>query len=336
MFDIIYAEEAILDHPRTRRILERFKQAQLVPCARYGEVFNRAAQNFRLQKTRPALILAHKSGKHVLETPAGYGIGSEHNFYFSHMLNCVYDCRYCFLQGMYRSAHMVIFVNYEDFQHSIKTTIANCGPETTPYFFSGYDCDSLALEGLTDFTSHFLDFFAAHPQAFFELRTKSIRIQTLLKRPALANCVVAFSLTPPHIAQQLEHGTPPVKQRLRALQQLAQNGWPIGLRFDPLVYHHNWQEHYRALFADVFTHVPIEQLHSVSLGQFRLPTAMYKRMQQLYPREKLFAWGLQEKEGQVSYREDLATELHGFCADELLKYIAPEIFFPCPSTTLTL
>jgi spore photoproduct lyase len=336
MFDIIYAEEAVLDHPRSRRILARFKQAELVPCARYGEVFNRAAQNFRLQKARPALILAHKDGRRVLETPVGYGIGSEHNFYFSHMLNCIYDCRYCFLQGMYRSAHMVIFVNYEVFQHSIDATIADHFDSGTPYFFSGYDCDSLALEGITDFTASFLDFFAARPQAFFELRTKSIRIQTLLKRPALANCIVAFSLTPPTIAKQLEHGTPPVEQRLQALQQLAHSGWPIGLRFDPLVYHHNWQEHYRALFADVFARIPIDRLHSVSLGQFRLPTAMYKRMQQLYPQEQLFAWGLLDKEGQVSYREELAAELHSFCADELSNYIDEKIFFPCPSTTLTL
>ena len=53
MFDFIYAEESILDHPRTRALLDRFPRAQLVPCARYGEVFNRTAQNFRLQKRRP-------------------------------------------------------------------------------------------------------------------------------------------------------------------------------------------------------------------------------------------------------------------------------------------
>ena len=94
MFDFIYAEESILDHPRTRALLGRFPRAQLVSCARYGEVFNRTAQNFRLQKRRPALILAHKAGRRVLPAPDGYGIGSERNYYFSHLLNCPYDCRY--------------------------------------------------------------------------------------------------------------------------------------------------------------------------------------------------------------------------------------------------
>ena len=49
-------------------------------------------------------------------------------------------------------------------------------------------------------------------------------------------------------------------------------------------------------------------------------------MQQLYPDEPLFAWGLAEKEGQVSYRSELAEQLHAFCRDELLQHIDPSIF----------
>ena len=30
------------------------------------------------------------------------------------MYNCIYDCRYCFLQGMYSSANFVLFVNFEE------------------------------------------------------------------------------------------------------------------------------------------------------------------------------------------------------------------------------
>ena len=90
MFTTIYIEEQIADHPRTRDICARFPQATRVRCERYGEVFNPKAQNFRLQKRKPALILAHKHDRRVLETPAGYGIGGRNNYYFSHMLNCLY------------------------------------------------------------------------------------------------------------------------------------------------------------------------------------------------------------------------------------------------------
>ena len=148
MIETIYIESGVLDHPRTQAVLRRFSKAEQIVIERYGEVFNRRGQNFRLQKRQPALVLAEKHDGHVLPTPPGYGIGGEHNYYFSHLLNCVYDCRYCFLQGMYRSAHFVLFVNYEDFFAGVDAALARHS-EQDVYFFSGYDCDSMALESVT-------------------------------------------------------------------------------------------------------------------------------------------------------------------------------------------
>ena len=66
MISTIYIEKAVVSHPRTQRILKRFPQAARIICERYGEVFNPKSQNFRLQKKRPALIVAQKFKKHVL------------------------------------------------------------------------------------------------------------------------------------------------------------------------------------------------------------------------------------------------------------------------------
>ena len=169
MIDSIYYEEGVREHPRTQKLLEQhFPNASLIPCSHYKEVFNPSGQNFRLQKKKPALILAKNSGKLVHSVPPTYGIGGTRNFYFSHMLNCLYDCRYCFLQGMYPSAHYLLFVNYEDFFDEIKRTHEEDLTEPS-WFFSGYDCDSLALESLTGFVSAALPYFADHPTAHLEL-----------------------------------------------------------------------------------------------------------------------------------------------------------------------
>ena len=54
------------------------------------------------------------------------------------MYNCLFDCKYCFLQGMYSSANYVIFVNYEDYYEEIKKiSITNKKKNIT--IFSGYD-----------------------------------------------------------------------------------------------------------------------------------------------------------------------------------------------------
>ncbi|MEX2353287.1 MAG: DNA photolyase, partial [Gammaproteobacteria bacterium] len=70
MIHTIYIEEAISGHPRNREILKRFPDADVIYCDSYTEVFNRKAQNFRLQKQRPALILANKHDNFVLPAPA--------------------------------------------------------------------------------------------------------------------------------------------------------------------------------------------------------------------------------------------------------------------------
>jgi len=327
VFTHIYIEDGVADHARTQEICARFPQAARVTCERYGEVFNPKSQDFRLQKAQPSLILASKHGKTVLEAPAGYGIGGARNYYFSHMLNCLYDCRYCFLQGMYRSANYVLFVNYESFAEEISRIAQNSN--LPAWFFSGYDCDSLALEPVSGFAAHFLPFFASHPNARLELRTKSTQVRTLLNREPLANVIVAFSFTPREMHQALEHRVPTVERRLDAMVQLQQAGWSTGIRFDPLVYQQDYQAQYRALFSEVFARLDTDRLHSVSLGPLRLPRGYFKTISRLYPDEPLFAGPLAETNGMVSYQRDLENELTGFCSAELRNHVPESLLFPC-------
>lgn len=326
MIETIYIEEEVADHPRTRAICRRFAHAERVSCGRYGEIFNRRAQNFRLQKRRPALIIARKFDNHVLDAPEAYGIGGSRNYYFSHMLNCIYDCRYCFLQGMFQSAHYVVFVNYEDFMEEIERKVAGLGGEEA-YFFSGYDCDSLALESVTGFAREFLPFFERLEGAWLELRTKSVQTNALRGRAPFERCIVAFSLTPDEIGRALEHGAPPLGQRLEAMANLQRQGWKLGLRFDPLIYTEDFERQYRGLFERVFSVIDAEALHSVSLGPFRLPREMYKTMSGLYPEEPLFAGPLGEQGTMVSYRREIEQRMMEFCEREILSRVAERKFF---------
>jgi len=328
MIDTLYIEESVRHHPRTLSICDRFPQARIISCERYGEVFNPKAQNFRLQKQNPALIIAEKFNRFALPVPPGYGIGSDRNYYFSHMYNCLYDCRYCFLQGMYQSANYVFFVNYEDFQTEI-SQICHATPDEQIHFFSGYDCDSLALEPVTHFAEHFLPFFAQIPNAWLELRTKSTQIRSLLNQQPFSRCIVAFSLSPDEIAQKVEDKAPALERRLDALSKLQDHGWPLGLRFDPLIYQADYKRQYKKLFEQVFARISVDSLHSVSLGVFRLPEKYFKKIHKLYPEEKLFASPLITTQKMTSYKTELEQEMLQYCTEQLLNYIPESIFFPC-------
>jgi spore photoproduct lyase len=328
MIKTIYIEENILQHPRVLNICARFPKARQIKCARYGEIFNPKAQNFRLQKQQPALILAEKYKGFTLKTPPQYSIGAKQNYYFSHMLNCLYDCRYCFLQGMYQSANYVLFVNYEDYFSDIKRLCATT-PNEPVHFFSGYDCDSLALEPISHFAKAFIPVIQSIPNAWMELRTKSTQVRHLLEIPAGDRCIIAFSFTPKEIAVSLEHKAPTVNKRLDALIKLQKHGWPVALRFDPIIYEDAYQAHYKILFKMIFSKIQTKSLHSVSLGVFRLPDNYFKKIQKLYPEEKLFASPLESSRGMMSYKADLEAEMMQFCRAELLTYITEEQFFPC-------
>ena len=123
-FNVIYIEEKIKDYPNTKEILARINYKKIIYCENYNQVFNPKNQNFRIQKAEPSIILAKKEQNFLLNAPEKFTIGYTKNFYFSHMLNCVYDCKYCFLQGMFNSAHYVIFVNYLDFFNAIKSQVS--------------------------------------------------------------------------------------------------------------------------------------------------------------------------------------------------------------------
>jgi len=325
--DTVYVESQVRDSTRAKAIIARYPQARIVEIERYGDVFNAKHQNFKHQKNSPALILARKEGNRVLPTPPGYHIGGIHNYYFSHMLNCVYDCRYCFLQGMYQSANYVVFINVEEFFDDI-SSIDNEHAEPV-WFFSGYDCDSLALDPITGFVDDCLTFFRSQTKAHLELRTKSTQIRPLLKHAAIPNVVVAYSLSPESIVSAEEHGTPTLEKRLTALKTLQDSGWKIGLRFDPLLYCDDFEQVYGAFFDRVFTTLKMQEVHSISLGVFRLPTQFHKKLVRLYPDARLLSAPMSTRDGMASYPLEIEQTMREFCIGKLKNAIREDQFYPC-------
>lgn len=320
MYKTIYIEEQVRDLALTKSILNRFSSANKVACDSYSEIFNRKSQDFRLQKSNPSLILAQKNYRHVLPAPAGYSLGCPHNYYFSVMMNCVYDCRYCFLQGMYRSAHHVLFVNYEDFADAIVST-ARLHNDSDVWFFSGYDCDSLAMEPFAGVADFCLNLTQKEKNIWLELRTKSTQIRSLLNRSPINNVVVAFSMTPRKISEQLEVKVPLLSKRIFAIQQLQEAGWNVGIRIDPLIYASDYKQQYGELFEEVFSVLDVDLVHSVTYGGFRMPRDFFRTIERLYPDDKFIAQPFAESGKHISYPKRIEQEMAKWCLEELIKYI---------------
>ena len=329
MINQIYIENEIKDHPRVQSILKKFKRNTPVYIDKYASVFNKKNQNFRIQKKYPSLILSQKKAGYVLKTPADFGIGNSNNFYFSHMYNCLYDCDYCFLQGLYSSANYVLFVNYEDFFEHISHTIEK-NKNDSQMFFSGYDCDSLAFDKISGFSDQLIQFFEKYQNVEVELRTKSVVTKSLIKRPAIKNCIIAFSLSPNKIAEKLDNKAPSIRRRIKAMKDLADCGWLIGLRFDPLIYTNDWKVQYSELICEIMGQIHVSSIHSVSYGLLRFPKKMYKKISNLHNTTGLFAFPLDiNNNGVTSYGKEIESEMYHFIQKELQRYLPIKKIFHC-------
>ena len=315
----VYIENDIKNNLNTKKILQRIEFNEIIYCNKHTEIFNPRNQNFRIQKLRPSLILAKKHKNFVLKTPKDFSIGFQENYYFSHMLNCLYDCSYCFLQGMFYSANYLIYVNYEDYFCEIEKISRN---KNNICFFSGYDCDSLVFENVTDFLKIFLNFFKDLDQSFLEIRTKSTNIEILKKKPPLKNVIVAYSLNPETIISEFEKKTPNLKRRLESLKTLQSLGWKIGLRFDKLI---NFIENikiYKNFFKNVFDVLDANNIHSVTVGNFRMPNKFLERIINLRPMDSLIFNKLKNENKQN------LNKMKYVCQKELSNFISyKKLFF---------
>ena len=279
-FRHIYVEREVLSHTVTRQLTARFKDASVIPVDHYKDVFNRSKQNLHAQETEPALILAANHGTLFYPgAPVCQSFGEEHFLYTSCIMNCLYDCDYCYLQGMYPSGAMVVFVNLENYFNELDTLL-----EQHPvYLCCSYDSDLTALSGLLPHADAFCRYALTHPNLRLELRTKSAALPFLRQLPAAKNIVMAFTLSPQEIISRYEHYTPSLHARLVTAKEAAKKGFSLRLCFDPVLDVPNAEELYTTLVDEVFSVLHPEDITDISLGVFRLSKDYLKQLKKAKP-----------------------------------------------------
>ena len=210
-FSHIYVEERILSHPRTQKILAHFPNAQVISIEHYKDVFCRRGQQYVQQHQAQSLILAKKEDHFIYEgAKPCQDFGNEHFYYCSTMMNCMFDCSYCYLKCMYLSGHMVIFVNLEDYFTKLEEMLA----KSEIYLCVSYDADLLAMDSLTGYASAWADFAKNHENLKIEIRTKSARMEMWEQCEPASNVIYAFTVAPEEIIAASEKKTPSAKARI--------------------------------------------------------------------------------------------------------------------------
>ena len=331
-FQHIYVEEAILQSPDVERILRKFPKAKVIPIKHYKDVFNRKKQGRLAQSRSRKLILAKKEGQRLYDGAVVCQDFSESHFcYTSLLMNCPFHCSYCYLQGMYPSSNLVMFLNLEDYFSDCKKWIAEKG---SLYLCISYDSDLLAMEGVYPYVEGFARFLNQENALRIEVRTKAggeglwRKMQRLpLSSDARKRMIFAFTLSPEEIIEEAEEGTARLSSRIFAIQKALEEGYLVRLCFDPMIYHPRWKELYGDLLQEVFEKIPMEQIHDCSVGSFRISESYLKAMGKALPSSPHTQFPYENTGGYYHYPKELMEEMEGFLYSRLQEKLPKEKIF---------
>ncbi len=280
-----------------------------------------------LQHRAQKLILAAKDGRLLYEGAAVcQSFGNENFYYTSCIMNCIYDCEYCYLKGMYPSANLVVFVNLEDMFAQAEQKMRQVSG--TLYLCVSYDTDLLALEQAVGYADAWNRFAARHASRLkIEIRTKCANRHFFESQEPLSNVIYAFTLSPQAVVDCFEHHTPSLTERIACAAYAVSAGFSVRLCFDPMIYVPAWQQHYQDMLDQVFCAVTPERLVDVSVGSFRISRDYLKKMRRQQP-DSAAAWFPYEMEhGYYHYPKALMEEMEQFLVRGLQAHMPKQDIF---------
>jgi spore photoproduct lyase len=320
-FSHIYVEEGAENFSMTADILKRLPSAEAVSVQDYKSVFNRSGQDFQAQKKSMKLIIAvKKDGFLYKATDVVQDAGYRNFMYTTPILNCLYNCRYCFLQGMYPSANLVVFVNDLDFFSSAAIAVNERSVKDEPLLLSvSYSTDLLAFENVVPWTRKWMDFCESNTDIVIEVRTKSALFSAIKDENPSEQVLLAWTLSPEVVAEMYEWDAPPIDRRINAVQQAIEKGWKVRLCLDPVIPVPGWRKIYSDFIEKIKKDIPAEGIRDVTVGTFRMGKDFFKRARKRMPPSDVYYQNYEERNGVISLPESesaaVADKIKGQLAD---------------------
>ena len=324
MFSHVYVEKGVAEHPRTKQILEKLNNTTVIEIDHYKDVFCRKKQSISAQSNAKALILAENTSGCIYEgAPVCQSFGNENFYYCSCMMNCIFDCEYCYLKGMYPSGNLVVFVNLEDIFAELEALLA----QKSIYLCVSYDADLVAIESLTGFVREWIAFTKKHENLTIEIRTKSGRCDLLSNYEACDRVIIAYTVSPQRIAAEYEHFASAPMERIQAAKCAMDSGFPVRLCFDPMIYCKDWRGEYSRMVGDVFSQIDGSKLWDVSIGSFRISQDYLKKMRKDMPCSAVVNFPYDNVNGYYQYPENIRSDMEEFMIQAVSEYVDKDRIF---------
>jgi spore photoproduct lyase len=308
-------------------ICKLYPEAEIIDCQliphnqiELGEK-DPAARN---AKGKRSLVFGeHKSAMRFSEES---GNACPNYWHFSLYGFCFYGCKYCYLAGtlgVWHSPSIRIFVNLGEIIDEIDRAATRLAAPTA--FYLGKLQDGLALDPLTGYSELLVPFFAKHKFARQVILTKSSQVERLLKLDHQGHTILSWSLNPPEVALLFESNAPVMEDRIKAMKNCAEKGYPVRAVIMPVIPVSGWQDYYSEFIKELLERVPLSRL---TIGGI----CIYKNARKLME-HKLGAGnaistnidrGSDLKDGRARYSREIRMEMYSRIVNTVRK-IRPDL-----------
>lgn len=241
-FDAVFYEPQALDYPLGRELREKYAALPWTPIVSHNRI--------------PALSGAANREFPLLKQHLALGVRKTHRYTENHKVSdylvpytssgCRAMCLYCYLVCNYnKCAYLRVFVNREQMlERLLGFAAAAPSPQT---FEIGSNSDLVLENAVTGSLPWTIERFAAEGRGQLTFPTKFDMVEPLLSLDHRGKTIFRMSVNPQEIIGRVELGTSPLKNRIRALNSMAEAGYPVGLLIAPVIALPDWQRLYGQL-----------------------------------------------------------------------------------------
>jgi len=275
-FSHIYVEKQVANNYITKNILSKFKDSKVIYIDDYKEVFSGFDQNFSIQKQSQKIIIAEKKDNFIYQgSKMCHDFNNSAFFYANNIINCLFDCKYCYLGGMYPSSNIVVFVNIEEFFYEIEKISKSY---KNIYLSYGYDTDIPIFENIYPFIGEWINKINELGNIKMEIRTKSNIFHNVLSNKNIDNVIPAWTLNPQKFIEKYEKKTANLDERLVSIKKVQDMGIKVRLSIDPIIIEGDFLKEYKLLIDKIFNFLNHEFIRDLSIGFFRIPNVYLKNL----------------------------------------------------------
>lgn len=241
-FDAVYYEPQALDYPLGTELQRRYADLPWLPIQSHNRI--------------PELSAAPNSDFTRLKQHLVVGVRKTHRYVPNHKVSdwlvpytssgCRAACLYCYLVCNYnKCAYLRLFVNRE--QMLARILKADAAAELPQTFEIGSNSDLVLENVITSNLTWTIERFGREGRGRLTFPTKFAMVEPLLGLAHAGKSIFRMSVNPADIVRRVELGTSPLPERIRAINDMAAAGYPVGLLIAPVILVDDWRRQYGEL-----------------------------------------------------------------------------------------